>query len=50
MDTLALRAYFLSVEGWHQTASLPALMILAIGILPVLLLMRTGDRTEDHVR
>ncbi len=46
MDTLALRAYFLSVEGWHESAAIPALMILAVGLVPVFLLMRVGEETE----
>ncbi len=47
MDTLALRAYFLSGEGWHESAAIPALMILVVGLIPVLLLMRIGDDTEQ---
>jgi len=43
MDTLALRTYFLSVEGWHRTAAIPALTIVLIGLLPVLILMRVGE-------
>ncbi|MBL8165306.1 MAG: iron ABC transporter permease [Anaerolineae bacterium] len=43
MDTLALRTYFLSVEGWHRSAAIPALMILIIGLIPVFILMRVGD-------
>ena len=42
MDTLALRTYFLSVEGWHESAAIPALMILAVGLIPVIILMRVG--------
>lgn len=49
MDTLALRTYFLSVEGWHRTAAIPALMILLIGLLPVFLLMRIGAKSVDTV-
>lgn len=44
MDTLALWAYFLASESFWQAASLPALTILLVGILPVLLLMRVGER------
>lgn len=43
MDTLALRTYFLSMEGWHESAAIPALMILVVGLIPVLILMRVGD-------
>jgi iron(III) transport system permease protein len=44
MDTLALRTYFLSVEGWHRSAAIPALMILLVGLLPVFVLMRVGAK------
>jgi iron(III) transport system permease protein len=43
MDTLALRTYFLSVEGWHESAAIPALMILLVGLFPVFILMRVGQ-------
>lgn len=42
MDTLAVRAYLLSVEGFHESAAIPALMILLAGLIPVFLLMRIG--------
>lgn len=42
MDTLAVRAHLLSVEGFHESAAIPALMILAAGLLPVFLLMQIG--------
>ncbi len=44
MDTLALWAYFLASESFWQAAALPSLTILAVGIVPVLLLMRVGDQ------
>jgi iron(III) transport system permease protein len=44
MDTLALRTYFLSMEGWHESAAIPALIIVLVGLLPVFLLMRLGGR------
>jgi iron(III) transport system permease protein len=47
MDTLALRTYFLSVEGWHRTAAVPALTIVLIGLVPVFMLMRIGERPVD---
>lgn len=46
MDTLAVRAHLLSVEGFHESAAIPALMILLTGLIPVLLLMQIG-KTED---
>lgn len=42
MDTLAVRTYLLSVEGFHQSAAIPALMILVAGLIPVFLLMQIG--------
>lgn len=44
MDTLALWTYFLASESFWQAAALPALTILAVGIVPVLLLMRVGEK------
>jgi len=47
MDTLALRTYFLSIEGWHRSAAIPALAILIVGLIPVLMLMRVGDQPVE---
>lgn len=47
MDTLAVRAHLLSVEGFHESAAVPALMILAVGLIPVFLLMNIGN-SEDR--
>lgn len=49
MDTLAVRAYFLSIEGFHESAAIPALMILLVGLIPVFLLMQIGDN-EDRAQ
>jgi iron(III) transport system permease protein len=46
MDTLALRTYFLSVEGWHESAAIPALLIVLVGLIPVFLLIRVGKRSK----
>jgi iron(III) transport system permease protein len=43
LDTLALRTYFLSIEGWHESAAIPALIIVLVGLLPVFFLMRVGQ-------
>lgn len=48
MDTLALWTYFLAGESFWQAAAIPSLTILVIGLIPVLLLMRVGDRDEHH--
>jgi iron(III) transport system permease protein len=44
MDTLALWAYFLASESFWQAAALPSLTIVAVGLLPIVLLMRVGDK------
>jgi iron(III) transport system permease protein len=43
MDTLAIRAHLLSIEGFHESAAIPALMILVVGLIPVFLLMQIGS-------
>ncbi len=48
MDTLALRTYFLSIEGWHRSAAIPALAILIVGLIPVFMLMRVGDQSAEN--
>ena len=46
MDTLAVRAHLLSIEGFHESAAIPALMILVVGLLPVFLLMQIGSNKD----
>ncbi|MEM7798516.1 MAG: iron ABC transporter permease [Chloroflexota bacterium] len=48
MDTLAIRAYLLSVEGFHQSAAIPSLMILVVGLVPVFLLMQIGSNGDEQ--
>lgn len=48
MDTLALRTYFLSNEAWWDAASIPALTIVLVGLIPVFILMRVGDNEVDE--
>lgn len=48
MDTLAVRAHLLSVEGFHESAAIPALMILFSGLIPVFLLMRIGENQDPQ--
>lgn len=52
-ETLAVRIWQLTSEGLWEAAALPALTIVAAGMLPVLILARTGTRplggTETHV-
>ncbi|MFQ5990383.1 MAG: ABC transporter permease [Candidatus Methylomirabilales bacterium] len=43
-ETLALRVWELTSESLWQAAALPALTIVAVGILPVLILARAGIR------
>ncbi|MBE0690937.1 MAG: iron ABC transporter permease, partial [Anaerolineae bacterium] len=40
MDTLGIWAYMLAAESFWQAASIPALTIVVVGLIPVLLLMR----------
>jgi iron(III) transport system permease protein len=49
MDTLALRTYFLSMEAWWESAAIPALMIVIVGLIPVFVLMRVGDNQVDRL-
>ncbi len=44
-DTLAVRVWQLTSESFWEAAALPALTIVAAGILPVLVLMRSRDRS-----
>ncbi|MEM6282887.1 MAG: iron ABC transporter permease [Chloroflexota bacterium] len=48
MDTLALWTYFLSSEAWWEAASIPALTIVVVGLIPVFILMRVGDNEVDQ--
>ncbi|GAB4192360.1 MAG: iron ABC transporter permease [Roseiflexaceae bacterium] len=43
MDTLAIWTYMLAAESFWQAAALPALIIIAAGLLPVALLVRAGE-------
>lgn len=42
MDTLALWTYFLAMESFWEAAAIPSLTIVAIGLIPVFILMRIG--------
>mgnify|MGYP003715808293 CR=1 FL=1 len=42
-DTLAVRIYELSAEGQWELTSLPAIMLVAVGIIPVILLIKKSD-------
>lgn len=44
MDTLALWSYFLAAESFWEAAAIPSLTILAVGLIPVFILMRVGGR------
>jgi len=43
-DTLAVKIFELTSEGEWERAALPALALLATGLLPIVLLMRQADR------
>ena len=49
-DTLALWTYYLAAESFWKAAAIPALTILVVGLVPVFLLMRLGDRGNDAIR
>ncbi len=43
-DTLAIRVFEMTSEGEWQRAALPAATLVIAGLIPVILLMRSGDR------
>lgn len=47
METLAVHAHLISKEGFHESAAIPALLILISGLIPVLLLMQIGENREQ---
>jgi iron(III) transport system permease protein len=49
-DTLALWTYYLAAESFWKAAAIPALTILVVGLIPVFLLMRLGDRGNGTIR
>ncbi|MCB1389881.1 MAG: iron ABC transporter permease [Rhodobacteraceae bacterium] len=48
LDTLAIRTYRLASDGRLDEASTSALLIVALGIVPVVLLSRAMDRPASH--
>jgi len=48
LDTLAIRTYRLASDGRLDEASTSALVIVALGIIPVILLSRAMDRPSAH--
>ncbi|MCA2010508.1 iron ABC transporter permease [Cereibacter sphaeroides] len=48
LDTLAIRTYRLASDGRLDEASTSALLIVALGIIPVILLSRAMDRPGAH--
>lgn len=44
MDTLGVWAYMLAAESFWQAAAIPALTIVAVGLIPVLFLMRSSTQ------
>ncbi len=44
MDTLSIWTYMLAAESFWQAAAIPALLIVGVGIIPVALLVRAGER------
>lgn len=50
METLSVWTYMLAAESLWESAALPALTIVVVGLLPVLLLMRVGRLTTAEER
>ena len=48
LDTLAIRTYRLASDGRLDEASTSALMIVALGVIPVILLSRAMDTPAGH--
>ncbi len=48
LDTLAIRTYRLASDGRLDEASTSALLIVALGVIPVILLSRAMDRPVGH--
>ena len=48
-DTLALWVYGLASEAFWRAAAVPAITILAVGLIPILLLMRIGDNQRAEI-
>ncbi len=44
LDTLAVAVWEATRESLFETAAFPALLIVAVGLLPVVVLVRAGDR------
>ena len=44
-DTLAIRVFEMTSEGEWERAALPAVALVLVGLLPVILLMRTSDKS-----
>ncbi len=47
MDTLALWAYLLASEGFWESAAVPSLVIVLVGLIPVAILVRLSGKGED---
>ena len=47
-DTLAIRIFEMTSEGEWQRAALPAVILVLAGLLPVIILIRTGDKQSDE--
>lgn len=45
-ETLSIRIFEMTSEGMWQRAALPALVMIAAGLLPVLVLIRAGERHD----
>ncbi len=50
METLAMWTYLLAAESLWESAALPSLTIVLVGLIPVMLLMRVGRMTTAEPR
>jgi iron(III) transport system permease protein len=48
-DTLAIAVWQATTESLFQTAALPALLIVLVGLLPVIVMIRLSGRRESEL-
>jgi iron(III) transport system permease protein len=48
-DTLAIAVWQATTESLFETAALPALLIVLVGLLPVILMIRLSGRRESEL-
>jgi iron(III) transport system permease protein len=48
-DTLAIAVWQATTESLFETAALPALLIVVVGLLPVIVMIRLSGRRESEL-